>query len=574
MNNKDNIVPKNIFQRSFSWDILAVILFILCLGLSIWKLPYGMATPDEGFYLSIPYRLLQGDKLLLHEWHVTQLAALLQLPLLKVWLGVAGSTEGIVLVFRGIYLLCHSIAAIYIYMRLRELSAPAALCAGLMFLIYAPFNISALSYNSMGIDLVCVALLTVALSRGKVWEMILSGLCFAAAVLCNPYYFLLYLVYTIAVLVCKIRQKETICQLLPRFWLCFTAAAAVVALIAAFEIFVGTDFSRLGATVPAVISGDTAEHPTRSLFGILYGMFASFGKNGLFIPTLAVSVCMMLAVLLDKKREKHTAFYLCIAAVLSIAYGLWFRIYAHAVMNFYMFPVCILGFFAWLLSDGRRNALFFFVYLPGVLCWFCAAMASNLGFINIASVSTINMLASTVFICDAVAAHFGGKGLKKASALLMIVAILVPFSTLLECKAFCYYPMRPVTECTQRVEKGPMHGLLAEQGEFERYDAAQKAADAVRDLDGNAVMYLTDIPTQYLEDEKLCGSYSAWFPGVSVNYNVPRLHQYWELFPERIPEYILVGMEDPAANDFLRQSFAEGYTETDLGNSFWLLERK
>ena len=36
------------------------------------KCRYGVANFDEAFYLTIPYRLCQGDQPLVHEWHVTQ----------------------------------------------------------------------------------------------------------------------------------------------------------------------------------------------------------------------------------------------------------------------------------------------------------------------------------------------------------------------------------------------------------------------------------------------------------------------------------------------------------------------
>ena len=41
---------------------------------------------DEGFYLTIPYRLIQGDCLLVDEWHVSQLAGFLLIPVLKLYL--------------------------------------------------------------------------------------------------------------------------------------------------------------------------------------------------------------------------------------------------------------------------------------------------------------------------------------------------------------------------------------------------------------------------------------------------------------------------------------------------------
>ena len=553
--------------------VFSVLLFLLCLALCIWKLPRGTAITDEALYLTIPYRFLQGDTPLLHEWHVTQLAGLLLLPLLRLRLLITGSTEGILLAFRGIYLLLHGLTALYLCARLRHFSRPGALFAGLMFLVYAPMNIATLSYNSMGIDLLAIVFVTLACGGGRTWEAVLSGLCFAGAVLCNPWFFLLYPLYTLAVILSS-RRGTSPC-LAARFWLVFTAAAAVPALLAAWRVLGHAELSLLKETLPAILSGDTAEHPTRSLFGILYGIWASFHKNALFVPTAALSALMCLCILFDRRRRAHAPLYLLIAALLSIAYTLWFRVYANTVINYYMFPVNIVGFFAWLLSERRRNGLFFFVWLPGLLCWFCSAAASNLGFINIASVSTLNMLASVCFVFDALTPLRRGRGLAHLCAALMLLSVLIPFALLLECKALTVYPMRPVSASSERIEHGALRGLYAEPEEKAAYEEAWAAAAPIRAEVSGHVAYLTDAPGLYLSDAKRCGAFSAWFPGSSVRDNLPRLLAYWELFPDRVPERIFVGMEDPAATELLRDALSEhGFAPLSLADDFWLLERE
>ena len=552
--------------------VLPLALALFCLALCVWKIPRGTAITDEALYLTIPYRFLQGDTPLLHEWHVTQLAGLLLLPLLRLWLLIAGSTEGILLAFRGLFVLLHSLTALYLWARLRRFSRPGALFAALMFLVYSPMNIAALSYNSMGIDLLALVFVTLACGGGRTWEAVVSGLCFAGAVLCNPWFFLLYPLYTLAVILFS-RRGMSPC-LAARFWLGFTAAAAALALLAFLPVLLSGELPLLRETLPAILSGDTAEHPTRSLFGILYGIWASFHKNALFVPTLAVSALMCLCILFDRRRQEHAPLYLLIAALLSVAYALWFRIYANTVMNYYMFPVNIVGFFSWLLSERKRNGLFFFVWLPGLLCWFCSAAASNLGFINIASVSTLNTLASVCFVFDAMAPLRRGRGLARLSAALMLLSVLIPFALLLECKALSVYPMRPVSASSEKIEHGALRGLYAEPEEKAQFEDAWEAAAPVRAEASGFVAYLTDAPGLYLSDPKRCGAFSAWFPGVSVRDNLPRLLEYWELFPDRVPERIFVGMDDPAATELLRDGLtAYGFRETPLESGFWLMER-
>ena len=69
----------------------------------LYRIRWGMADVDEGFYLTIPLRMFQGDALLFEEWHVSQLSALLEYPILKIYMLFAKDTEGIILAFRYIY---------------------------------------------------------------------------------------------------------------------------------------------------------------------------------------------------------------------------------------------------------------------------------------------------------------------------------------------------------------------------------------------------------------------------------------------------------------------------------------
>ena len=86
--------------------------------------------------------------------------------------------------------------------------------------------------------------------------------------------------------------------------------------------------------------------------------------------------------------------------------------------------------------------------------------------------------------------------------------------------------------------------------------------------------YLTEIPGQYLDDGKPCGAYSPWFPSVSVSENLPRLRFYWSLFPERMPERIVLGMDDPRADSYLLQELAPEYEVSELSGGYRLLTRR
>ena len=122
------------------------------------------------------------------------------------------------------------------------------------------------------------------------------------------------------------------------------------------------------------------------------------------------------------------------------------------------------------------------------------------------------------------------------------------------------------------MNSGFIRTLMAEPEECARYEAAWAAAEPIRAVEGGCVAYLTDVPGQYLDDAKRCGAFSAWFPGVLAAENLPRLLHYWELFPDRVPEFLVIGTEDaPAAELLLRELEARGWREFGSGGGFLLL---
>ena len=100
-------------QKKVYGPILYAILYVCTMAFLLWKCRFGFGNIDESFYLTIPYRLCQGDGLLLHEWHLSQLSGFLLLPAMKAYLAVFGSTTGIILSFRILFTVAWGMAALF-----------------------------------------------------------------------------------------------------------------------------------------------------------------------------------------------------------------------------------------------------------------------------------------------------------------------------------------------------------------------------------------------------------------------------------------------------------------------------
>ena len=169
-----NLKPK----YKISMDVAFMLIIAALTAFSIWKAPYGHVTSDEAFYLAVPYRLLQGDALLAQEWHVSQLSGLLLTPVLWLYYLLGGTSEGIILAFRYIYIAVQTLTAIYIYLSFRKDEDRAtinAIAAACVYLMFVPYNIMALSYNTMGICALTIAGVSIATANNKWHKVVIGG---------------------------------------------------------------------------------------------------------------------------------------------------------------------------------------------------------------------------------------------------------------------------------------------------------------------------------------------------------------------------------------------------------------
>ena len=187
---------KRVKHICFLLAFAAIWLFLL------WKCQYGFADMDESFYLTTSLRILDGDALLFHEWNLSQMSSFLLTPLVWLYSIFRVGTEGILLWFRYAFTAIWGLTALFLAYRLKEKSLIGAAVASLAFMIYTPYGIMSLSYNSLGLLLMCVSMAVLATNDGNkpIWYS-LSGLLFAGAVLCCPYLLGLYLLFFVTALI-------------------------------------------------------------------------------------------------------------------------------------------------------------------------------------------------------------------------------------------------------------------------------------------------------------------------------------------------------------------------------------
>ncbi|HEX3455338.1 MAG TPA: hypothetical protein VHS03_11980 [Gaiellaceae bacterium] len=120
-------------------------------AITYWRIWYGVDFTDESFYVAVPYRFALGAKPFVDETSVTQqTTAILLYPFVRAYYAVTGMT-GIVLFVRHLQFLLSLLVGGAVYRSLRLfLERRLALAVSLAAVVFVPFTIHSLSYDSVG----------------------------------------------------------------------------------------------------------------------------------------------------------------------------------------------------------------------------------------------------------------------------------------------------------------------------------------------------------------------------------------------------------------------------------------
>lgn len=546
---------------------------VLLLLFSLWKSRYGLGIYDESFYLTIPYRMCHGDKLFLNEWHVSQLSALLQYPLMKLYLLVHPGTDGIVLDFRRIYIAVNFFAGLFAYHRLRKYGFGAAV-AVLLYLLYAPYNIMALSYNSLG--LLCGFLSAVYLATAaKNSDYAVSGLFFAGIVLCQPLMLAEFaVVYPVLICISLILKRRELLRGLLWFLLGCVILAAPVLVYFIFSVGI----SNILAALPLMLSDP--EHDMGELLSVsfIYKSIVDYylpempaGLKFISRSTLKVLylgfVPIWAAVLLDRSRSRRAALYLSLSALLcALIAATYTLLYPYkstyiSYVNYLLFPwllhgVCLMP----LLTKSERWQLSLF-YALGFL-HALSFLTSNQGG-NVFSVALLPACLASIMLNIKYCSSLG-----RAKAVPMFICTAVSAALLLYVRAGYCFMSPPVSQFDTQCISGPAAGIYAAEDDAARCDSVSLSMNSKSfDADGNTLFLATD-PLFYLCTDTGLAQYSAWL-SFNIDSTPSRLEAYYGLAPDKRPDTIVIEksilpeLESDAAADWaVERGF--GFEEDDI----------
>lgn len=538
-------------------DLCVLGAFALILCLYAYKLPLGMPSGDEAFYLTIPKRLLQGDGLVVDEWHGSQLSAFLTMPLMALRNALFPGSEGIVLQWRWLYVAVHGLFSLGVYLRLRRRGWRAVGVACLLF-FFTPFDIPAYGYTALALDTVCLSSVVLYTAKNR-RDWFLSGLLFAAGVLCTPYLVLIFALYALAVrLYCLGKREEGLYTRSAYF--CEGCLVLAVALFA--FIFSRGELLDFLSALPYILSDPAHPLPALSQRLVSYGttLWETFGLPlGLLLGLLALA-------LLDRGRHRRSLLYFPAAAILGAvmmagtAENLLIDSY-----HFPLVPLALVGLMAYLLTQKRDRRLMLTVYLMGLGESLAIHLASNQSIHIFTAMYLIPDLASLCFIADLlgelqgenwmIRARRGAVGLMAACLLVMQAGMMLYVKI-----NHKYWSSLPNSALTVTLAEGPFAGCRVGEeaaGHYESQLAAILASFAGRE-EAVAAFAAGDIWPNLIFPELRNGAFSAWLED-GRNATVDRWVEYYEMRPERLPQYILFYRDGKWNMDYVTEHLLKPY---------------
>lgn len=563
--------------------VIGALLFLL------WRAPYGYCFNDEAFYLTLAERLNAGDHLIFDEWHLAQLFSPLLLPVNKLFHVFHESNEGILLFFRyayaviwfGVCLLTMELLNRTVigeedcnranYYRIRNL------CTFLFLILFTPFDIMALSYNSIGLmACLCMSLACYAFINGvikNVWmEVFLIGICSAVLVLCTPFFAIAYfgLVLTSICLEKRGYLSKDLANVFVKSLLVTSVLAVIYCLL--FVYNGSFELSRFLQSIQAVLQDP--EHSYTSLgYKIISFVMSLVRQSYLFAITLLIVLFAVIFLKDIAKRYKLILFAMCSAGFLLAQIKYLTATFSWG-FNHQMINIAMLGFAAYLLTENKNRGLFVSYYLLGMLYTIFLFYSSNLasraigiGFVvcGVGGIIAIFSLIEEIYLATP-------KCRMQVGALLIIILIAqlgVQVYTRINRQYFDAPPM----QMDAKIEAGAAAGLITTTDRKAEYEKTYNGVRELYRLAGinpgkdNTFFSLISNPVLYLDSQSKNGSFSAWTFGYENDEALlGRLKQYCEITDKDYPQIVICeDVQKDVVQAFLGEEYLEyGYEGLSL----------
>lgn len=534
-----------------------IIFLLSCITLLIRSF-YSFCWSDETFYFATAHRFFQGDSIFLHDWFPTQLSSVILLPIYALYVTITGSTTGVILFFRILYVIFETVSGVVVYhiIKPRATRQIALICA-LFTMFYTHLNIATLSYYTISVHCFLLAFLILYhyYQTKKSHYLIIAGSVFAISVLALPTMAVAYILVMTAVAILLLLErvpliKRTLSPLYRNAEFIKVCGFTLIGILIPAVIFLifllcNVSLKDFVAAIPYVLSDE--EHITSFIYPLkkffigineVYGILA-------YISYILLLICTVLGLFLRNYLIQPVKTGIILLNIALFA-GFWMKGYHYT--GYMQTALCIFSLVFFLLDAKRDYRLFLLLFASGMIFSIVYSYSSN-GYLYILSMGHfIASIGGIIFIYD----YFVHEEIQPAMLLqilssCVIVAVLLTTITL---RIINVYRDAPLTALTAAITQGPAKGLhtttLHKELYDEVYDTLMTYCQSDSNEAGNQTIFITKLlPFGYMCTDLKCASPTTWRTALDSK----RLQPYYEINPDRIPDLVLVLDEEYGAYD-------------------------
>ena len=549
-------------------------------------------SDDETHYATVPFRLINGDSLVQHEWHLTQFASLFSYLPVRIWMAIKGSADGIFVFLRCVYLTIHTSVAVLIYRFFKQYGKWAIL-ASMMFYVQLTYRIQAISYQSMfAIFLLLLTLCLLSIyQNSSTRSYVFAGVCFGCCCVCNPLFCIVFVLYLLGcalwtkrqVIVENIiknktsrnqgkgkkltkrqkrEQKQQLTNAFPNMenYNCFfnkkailwvTFGILIVAVIALVFFFsTGGTIDSIMNNIENLLGSSEYDIASKSVFFKLQQTIYYFSIANLGMPWILPLIFIVL--LFDKNRTSniHRFAYLTVLSLWTVMFifGVMrnIEIYLCAIS----LPFSVISTTCYLLTENKNKTLFYCMYLPCLVATFFHYLAADTLLGAIGVVLAISNVAGVFFARDLwremrfVSKDNSATTVNKESSPVFRSVIIVAFCLQILFYGVFYQYGQIYGKDTPKATYGPYSGLYMSAENYDRYNKTMSDLDYIKKYSSysSPILVVSYSNWMYLHLDRPIATYTTWYRGT---LDVDLLKTYYKENPKKTPKYVYYESSDP-----------------------------
>lgn len=565
-----------------------VTLILLSFIMLLIRARYSFCWSDESFYLAVTSRFYNGDRIFFDEWFPTQLSSLLLLPLYSIYVAICGSTEGIILFFRILFVFLELVSGIVVY---KVISKHHGLflgtISGLLIMWYTHLNIATLSYYTMSTHFFVLTMVLIydcymsyiipSLADYKKVnslcsrKLIISGVLFALCVLCLPtmcvaYFLIVFAGFFATLFGKKLKSVDLICTFVTKLdfintFIYTLIGICIPAFIFAVYMLTHVSIPDFIISLKYVLSDDEHElsklYPLKKMYLAINESYGSVAKLAYLFITLSIVVFIIMTVvpvLKDSKLKTIISKYLpLIKNIMFAADVTLFALYLLKSFGHtgYIFTAMMLFCFPLFFITEKKNwTLFILSFVGGLLFSLVYSYSSN-GMLYLLSMGHfVCTIGGLIFINDfarelneSISIEVTDSSVKNVVSYVITAIILVCVIQTCILRVTNIYRDDKLTNLTEMTTAGPAKGLYTSKEHLDMYmnvyDTINEYCMSTSDKGNSEAMTLLIsklLPFGYLISDLKVAAPTVWRnPMGSL-----RLKEYYELQGGRYPDVILV----------------------------------